>query len=1437
METAEDVPEKCLYVGLDIGSATVKLVVIDQAGEMLFARYQRHFSQVRATVALLLREVRQTLCGRWRVTLTGSGAIDLARQVDLPFVQEVIACGECLRQRMPQCDVSIELGGEDAKLTFLTSGAEQRMNETCAGGTGAFIDHMAAMLNTDPQGLDKLARNHSTLYPIASRCGVFAKADILPLLNEGCAREDIAASIFQAVVEQTITGLACGREIKGKVVFLGGPLAFLGALRQRFVDALGLDEGEAFFPEHAEYFVALGAALLARHGLGLAPHQDHAEKMRTLEALAVQPETASGESLPPLFFDVAEREAFAQRHSQCRAQRTPLENYHGDIFLGFDMGSTTFKAVALDGEGRVLHSCYGPNQGEPLQVALQVLRDVYAHMPEGCRIAASGATGYGSALLRTALGVDVEEVETVAHWTAARFFLPEVSYVLDIGGQDIKCLHIRHGVIDKIQLNEACSSGCGSFVETFAASLNMSLPDFVREALAARKPMDLGTRCTVFMNSRVKQAQKEGASVGDIAAGLSYAVIRNALYKVIKIKDVAELGEHVMAQGGAFHNDALLRALELCLGRPVTRPDMAGSMGAFGAALLARDAHRRGEVGATALLNAQQLCSFQVQNTVTRCQGCSNHCQLTVSRFTSGGAEASGGHGDGCGRFVSGNRCEKGGGHTHREKTLPNLVAWKNARLFEQMLPLPCDAAPRGVVGLPRALNIYENYPLWFTLLTQLGFRVETSGPSTRELFAAGGSTIPSQTLCYPAKLAHGHVAELAARRVDALFFPCIPLETQQFPEQDYHYNCPVVGGYPEILPHNMEILRRGDVPFYSPFLPLDRRCLPQRLAKVPLFRGISRRELKRAVDAAFAAQEAYVNELRAQGEAALRAVHESGGMGIILAAHPYHIDPEVHHGIPDYIHALGLAVLTEDSVAHLAPAKDLRVVNQWTFHARLYRAAALAAQRQDVALVHLVSFGCGLSALTAEQMEEILSTSGRLYTQIKIDEGQNIGPARIRIRSLLASLRHRQEQAILTRERVRQEPPVFTEAMRETHTILVGMVAPFHSRLMERACHASGYKTAFLPDVGREAVEVGLRYVNNDACYPAIVTVGQLLHAVRSGQYAADKVALLMYQTGGGCRATNYMALLRKALADAGLGHIPLISFNLLGKEQSPGFRIDWALLKRCFMSCCLADLLSRLVQRVTPYETVKGSASKLSEHWLEQAAEALRGGSRAAYAHCMRDMVRDFEALSLRVEQRRPRVAIVGEILVKYHEFANNRLAETIVAEGGEVVLPDILDFFLYCLYDDTFRYSHLSGGLGAAIKSQIFRRVVEWYRAPMVEALRGSARFDVPCSFNDLLALGKRWISLGQQAGEGWLLTAEMVKYLESGVENIICVQPFGCLPNHVTGKGMFREIKRRYPHANLVAIDYDQGTSETNQVNRIKLMMDMARRKEQGGLTEP
>lgn len=1412
------------HAGVDIGSATVKFVVLNTAGEVIFSRYERHFSQVRSTIATLAREADAALPhALWNITLTGSGAIDLGTTLNLPFVQEVVACSECIRRRLPQCDVSIELGGEDAKITFFTGGTEQRMNETCAGGTGAFIDHMATMLHTDPAGLDALARNHSHLYPIASRCGVFAKTDILPLLNEGCAKEDIAASIFQAVVEQTVSGLACGREIRGTVVFLGGPLAFLGALRQRFVDALCLDEQQAIFPQYAEYFVALGAAYLslARTNPTLRPHT---ELLRSLHELEQSRESSlSNHHLPPLFADASARADFESRHALTITPRAHLELHKGPLYLGLDMGSTTTKAACINSQGQLLYSFYGPNKGEPLHAAVHILREVYARINADSFIEAAAVTGYGSTLVKAALGVDIDEVETVAHWTAARVYMPEVSYILDIGGQDIKCLRLRNGIIDTIQLNEACSSGCGSFVESFAKSLNMTLPQFVEHALEARNPIDLGTRCTVFMNSRVKQAQKEGASVGDIAAGLSYSVIRNALYKVIKIKNISELGEHIVAQGGAFHNDALLRALELCLGRPVLRPDISGLMGAFGAALLARE--RGPEQGKTRLCTAEQVENFSVHNTVTRCQACPNHCQLTVSRFADGS------------RFISGNRCERGAAGTSSDSAtslssgaapLPNLVAWKYQRLFEHYTPLPVHRAPRGTVGIPRTLSIFEHFPLWFTLLTRLGFRVQLSAPSSRSLFALGSHTIPSQTLCYPAKLAHGHVLSLVREGLDVLFFPCIPLEQKQFADQDHHYNCPVVGGYPELLVNNIDALRQEGMSMHYPFLPLDRKVLGRRLTEVPIFAGIPTQELQEALAAGFAELDIFHAQLRSKGEEALAYLEAHDAMGIVLAGHPYHIDPEVHHGIPDYMTSLGIAVLTEDSIAHLGKPGNLRVVDQWTFHARLYRAAAVVAQSSRLSLVHLVSFGCGLSALTAEQIEEILAAKGHLYTQIKIDEGHNIGPARIRIRSLLASMHYRKNMPAQVQTLLDPLPPPFTEAMRSTHTLLVGHVAPFHSPLIEAAFRACGYNVATLPPMEKADVEEGLRLVNNDACYPAILTVGHLVQSVRKGGFDPHKVALTVYQSGGGCRATNYFALLRKALADCGLGFVPIISFNFQQIQVNPGFKINWSMIKRSFMACCLGDLLSRLLRRVQPYEREAGAASALAQAYLERCEKVLQKAARRDYVLVIQDMVRDFSALPLHDIAPKPRVAIVGEILVKYHAFANNRLAEIIEAEGGEVLLPDILDFFLYCLHDDVFRHQQLAGPWKAALKSRISRKIVEWIRLPLVEALKNAPRFSPPVPFDAILRTARSFVSLGHQAGEGWLLTAEMVKYLEMGVENIICVQPFGCLPNHITGKGMFREIKRRFPHANIVAIDYDQGTSETNQINRIKLMMDMARR---------
>ncbi|MCC8194215.1 MAG: acyl-CoA dehydratase activase-related protein, partial [Deltaproteobacteria bacterium] len=1284
----------------------------------------------------------------------------------ISFGQEVIASSLSSRTRLPEADVASELGGEDAKLTFFKGGLDQRMNETCAGGTGAFIDQMAAFIQTDASGLDALAQKHTTIYPIASRCGVFAKTDILPLLNEGGSREDIAASIMQAVVNQTISGLARGRAIEGKVVFLGGPLTFLPSLRDRFVKTLKLAEEDAIFPEYAEFFVAIGAALHARETEARIRLDD---LLRKLEAFTGN---EAGHTLPPLFKGPEEKKEFTDRHSKQKVVRFPLDQAHGSAWLGFDSGSTTLKAALIDDKGRLLYSYYGPNKGNPLSAAVKVLEEIYTQKNPDLFIEATAVTGYGSALLKAGLRADIDEVETVSHLTAARFFEPRVSFILDIGGQDIKCLHIKNGAIDQIQLNEACSAGCGSFLENFSASLGISLGDFVDLALNAKNPVDLGTRCTVFMNSKVKQAQKEGASVADIAAGLCYSVIRNACYKVMKISNVADLGESIVVQGGSFFNNALLRVVEKELGKNVIRPSIAGLMGAFGAALIARE--RGCERPISQLIGPEAVANFTTRTATARCKHCANSCLLTITTFADKR------------RFISGNRCERGNDDAPQD--LPNLYQYKYRRLFEQYVPLERAKAKRGVIGLPRALNMYENYPLWFTLFTTLGYRVELSAPTSKKLFFKGFESIPSQTVCYPAKLAHGHIVDLVERGVDAIFFPCITFEQKDFDTQTNNYNCPVVTGYPELLARNVPELARAGIPLIHEFLPLDREILGTRLRGIPFFSRITAHTMDHAVRRGFDAMEAFKKDMREQGEKVLRQLEERGKFGVVVAGHPYHTDPGVHHGIAELITSCGMGVLTEDSVAHLMPDPGtLRVVDQWTYHSRLYRAGAFAATRDNLAVLQLVSFGCGLDAITMDQLQEIVTDRGRLYAQIKIDEGANLGPARIRIRSLYAALRERKDKKLQAESSASfTGSRVFTKDMRETHTILVPQLSPIHFNFVETVIASGGYKVKQLPKVNREAIDLGLRYVNNDACFPAIVMIGQLLQAVQSGEYDPDRIALLISETGGGCRATNYIAFLRKALADCGMDHIPIISFFIsAGDAKESGFEFTGAMLRKAIMAAYYGDALMRLLHRVRPYEAVPGSADKLAEEWTGKGRQALLKGGVLNFDRTLWAMIRAFDKLPLATEtKRKPRVGLVGEIMLKYHPDANNEAAKVVEQEGGEAVVPDIMDFVLYCLYDRIFAYEKLDGAWKPYIIGLLSIMTLEFCRLSMRIGLGLSKRFTAPCSFRALRKKTRGLISMGHQTGEGWLLTAEMVKMLEADVPNILCMQPFGCLPNHIT-----------------------------------------------------
>ena len=1429
------------HAGIDIGSTTVKLAVLDARGQLVFSTYERHHADIRGTLISIIDKACDFLSGacsgfggaRVAAAVTGSGGLSVSRWLELPFVQEVIAGTKAVSRFLPGTDVAIELGGEDAKITYFSGGLEQRMNGACAGGTGAFIDQMASLLQTDAAGLNELARGRTTIYPIAARCGVFAKSDVQPLINEGARREDIAASVLQAVVNQTISGLACGKPIKGAVAFLGGPLHFLPEARSLFVSTLGLADHEVRVPEHAELFVAMGAALAARETPAVP-----VDVLRGRAGELCRARDPEVQRLRPLFRDGLELEAFRARHDKARARRIELRSARGPLFLGVDAGSTTTKAVLADSQGAVAWSAYAANGGDPLGNAISMVKEALHGLPPDAWIARACATGYGEALVKAALRLDDGEVETVAHATAASAFLPGVQSILDIGGQDMKFLRIRDGTISTVLLNEACSSGCGSFLETFAQSLGMGITQFAAEALRAGAPVDLGSRCTVFMNSRVKQAQKEGASVAEISAGLSYSVIRNALQKVIRLRDPRELGEKVLIQGGTFLNDAVVRAFELIAGHEAVRPDIAGLMGAYGAALLARNrAGAQNGAGArsgreSGMLPRADLESLSTRVSMERCGSCPNNCLLTVTSFSDGRS------------FVSGNRCERGaragrgeavraaGGAREPASTepLPNLFAWKLSRLFRYQ-PLDGSAAPRGVVGIPRVLNLYEDYPFWFTVFTRLGFSVRLSPRSSRAVYEAGMETIPSESVCYPGKLVHGHIARLVRDGVPFIFYPCLPHSPREDREAPNHFNCPIVTSYPEVILNNVDGMRQGPVRYANPFLPLHHpRRLKERLAQELSWAGVTRDEVTRAVEAGLAEQSSYRAEVRAQGEKALREIERRGLIGVIFAGRPYHVDPEINHGIPELAVSLGLAVLTEDSVAHLGKImRPLRVIDQWMYHTRLYAAASLAAEKERLALVQLTSFGCGLDAVTSDQVQEIIEERGRMSTLIKIDEQSNLGAARIRLRSLRAALEARNGRgstAAPAPPALGKRRPVFTRGMRETHTILGPQMSPLHFRILEQAFRHSGYRLEILPEVDRRAVDVGLTSVNNDACYPSILVVGQMMEALRSGRYDLDHTALLITQTGGGCRATNYIAFVRKALADAGMARVPVISLNALGLERNPGFRISAGLLVRGIMALVYGDLLMRMLYRVRPYEIVPGSAERLCDAWSARCARALARPGILRYHRMIRRMVKDFDELPIR-EERKLRVGVVGEILVKFHPTANNSIVRTIEAEGAEAVVPDLLDFLLYSFHGARFRREKLAGTLRTELATRTANGLLELFRFRMKKELAASGRFSAPPGIRELARGVDGILQLGNTTGEGWFLTAEMVELIKAGVPSIACVQPFACLPNHVTGKGMIRELRRRHPEVTIAAIDYDPGASEVNQLNRLKLMIASAR----------
>ena len=1409
-------------MGLDVGSTTVKIVVTDEKFNTIYSIYTRHKSDVKETVRKVLTDAYERFKDdEVTVNVTGSGGMFLEKILGIEFVQEVIAETRAIKQYLPQTDVVIELGGEDSKITYLKGSVEQRMNSICAGGTGAFIDQMAALLDTDAKGLNDLSKSYKKIYPIASRCGVFAKTDIQALMNQGASREDIAISVFQSVVNQTISNLACGRPIRGNVTFLGGPLHFLSSLRDRFIETLGEDENTFTTPEDAQLYVAKGAAILSSENPKPILYSKLIEKL----AGADTQELEMTKRLDPLFESMDEYEDFKKRHKTDVVKYRDIATYEGPIFVGIDAGSTTSKMVWLSEDNEILIDDYRMNLGRPLEVVIDMLKTALLKKNEKAYIAASGICGYGEDFIKNAIHIDNGEVETIAHYRAARFFNPKVDFILDIGGQDMKAMHIRDGIIDSIQLNEACSSGCGSFLSTFAASVGMDVKDFQQKAIHSKEPADLGSRCTVFMNSKVKQAQKEGSDVEDIAAGLCYSVIKNAIQKVIKIRDPRSLGENIVVQGGTFYGDAILRAFEKITGRDVIRPEISGLMGAMGMALISKDK----STGSSALASFGELDTFTYSQKNARCGRCTNNCALIINTFADGR------------KYITGNRCERGAGvKVDRKKSDLNMYKFKYDLLFDRKTL--GEANRFGRVGLPRVLNMYEDYPFWHKFFTSLGFDVILSKDSDRRVYEKGISSISSETACYPAKLAHGHIEDLIEKKPDLIFYPAVFYEYKQFDRSQNHMNCPVVSGYPNVIENNVDNLAK--VKYLAPYISFEsEEIIKKRMVEV--FENyeygtnkLGKKEIENAVSLAWQEMQNYHDAIRKKGKEIIDFVNQNKINAIVLAGRPYHIDPEINHGIADLIEGMNIPVLSEDGVAYNLTDVDskLRVLDQWSYHARLYRASAYVAENENLQLIQLNSFGCGLDAVTTDQVEDLLKAHGKIYTLLKIDEISNLGAVKIRVRSLLQALNQKKMEGLDFKKDlsiINYKTEEFTSQMvEEGYTILAPQMAREHFRIMEKTFKNHGYNIEFLDTIDEKVIDEGLKYVNNDSCYPSITVVGQLIEAVKSGKYDVNKIALLMTQTGGACRASNYVGYIRKGLRDAGYPQIPVIALSAQGIETNSGFNLakfkNIPMLKQVLRSLLLGDLINRVSNATRPYEAVKNSTNDLKEKWIQRCEEAISTMKGRTYKKIVREIVADFDELEVR-DIKLPKAGIVGEILVKFLPEANNHLQDVLEAEGAEVILPDLTDFFMYSLKNTELKRDLYGKNPRTARLGRLAISFIESYRKPIRKALSQSKRFVEPEYIDEIAKYASEVTSLGNQAGEGWLLAGEMVELIHQDAPNIVCIQPFGCLPNHITGKGVMKKIREVYPQANIVAIDYDPGASEVNQINRVKLMMSQARDK--------
>jgi len=1442
------------FTGIDIGSTTAKAVVLDKEGNMVFSRYCRHQGKTVETTRRIFNDALEKLGDvELDLAVTGSAGMGAAEVFGLPFVQEVVASAHFIEKFFPEVRTFIEIGGEDSKIIFFDGSGRPdiRMNGSCAGGTGAFIDQMVILLGVDVAELDVLAEKSTNIYPIASRCGVFAKTDIQALLSRHVSREDVAASIFHSVALQVITALSRGRDMERKILIGGGPLTFFSNLREAFANLLNIEHpDDLVLPDHPELLPAMGAAMV-RNG---KPCRGRISNFLSMSESGVSRITNSGtKRLPPLFASNCEFEIWQKRHERNLVPRIDLPEAKGkDLFLGVDSGSTTTKIVLVDEEGKLVLGYYGSNNGDPIQAVkkgMAEIRKKFVSAGFHPRIVRTAATGYGESLIRTAFGLDDGPVETMAHYRAARRFEPDVSFILDIGGQDMKAIYIYDNAVAEIQINEACSSGCGSFIETFARSLGYSVQEFAEIACDSKSPFDLGTRCTIFMNSKVKQALREGATVGDISAGLAYSVIKNALYKVLKLKDVDVLGNKIVVQGGTFRNPAVLRALEVLLNKEVMRPDISELMGAYGAALTALSNHRAHVVAPVApqqealkgpdrpvqetddLFFEKLAMGSDFSKKEIRCRGCENQCRVLKLTFSNGN------------HFYTGNRCERHfSNNPDAQRKGKNLIDDQIRLLFER------NTEPEGepilTYGIPRCLNMYENFPFWCALLTTCGFRVVLSSESSFKLYEKGSATVMSENICFPAKLAHGHIFDLIGKKVDRIFYPTVVYEQEEYENALNSYNCPVVTGYPDLLKSAVNPEKIFKIPLDNPPVSFkDFGLLKDQLYLFFRRFGINYRMISEGVEKGVKAQTNYKTELRSMAKTLLDRSEAEGRAIVVLSGRPYHADPLVNHGVPNVLTELGVDVVSETALplnADTVSLEDVNVLTQWSYTNRLYAAARWVTNTANAQMVQLTSFGCGPDAVSADEVKEILRHGGKIHTLIKMDEIANMGAVRIRLRSMLEAVKEKNGKTRAAGAGTMQTGRAMVGKAGK-RTLIAPYFSPFYSPLVPSAFRPFGYRVEVLPPQDRGSVEWGLKTVNNDMCYPAVLVAGDIIKAFRSGRYDPEDAAVILTQTGGQCRASSYVPLVRKGLAAAGLDEVPIIVLSHKGIDPQAGLRIDeGGLAKRLGLGIVFADSLARMYLATVVREKTSGASKALHSRYLSEMETGIENADYRYLINLLKRAVTDFNRIEA-IDRPVPRIGVVGEIFVKYNFFSNGNIIDWLTGQGVEVALPPIQNFFAQRFINETYaQKAFFKRSLADRIKYRLLE-IYSNYHVGQIERIMQEFRFYRKAhDLRKLAAITGEVVSLANQFGEGWLLTAEMIAMLNEGIGNIVCLQPFGCIANHITGRGMENKLRDMYPHLNLLSLDMDAGASEVNVMNRLHFMVTAAREevgREAGRLVGP